>query len=110
MGYDPLILQMLANAKYRAKRDGLLFDLKPEDIVLPDKCPALGLPLRKNKGSQGDNSPTLDRVVGTYGYVKGNVQVISNRANRLKGNANAWELKQIAENTENFIKDKLMKE
>lgn len=66
---------MFRGAKARAKKAGLPFDLTLEDIVIPALCPALGTPMVK---------PSLDRTIPSLGYVKGNVQVISHRANRLK--------------------------
>lgn len=101
---------MLGNAKYRAKRDNLPFNITHEDIIIPDVCPVFKIPLRKHKGSQGDGSPTLDRVVGDLGYVKGNVRVISNKANKLKSNASGWELQRLYEDTAEFIENKLMKQ
>jgi hypothetical protein len=43
-----------------------------------------------------DSSPSLDRIDNSKGYVKGNVAVISFRANTLKNNATADELRAIA--------------
>jgi len=103
---------MIANAKHRAKRDDLPFNITEEDIKIPETCPVLNIPLRKSIGKQGgdDNSPTLDRVVGDLGYVKGNVYVISLRANKLKSDGNAWELMKVAEYAEDFVINKLMKD
>jgi hypothetical protein len=69
-----------------------------DDISIPDHCPILGIPLFPRRGKQGgsDNSPSLDRIEGKFGYVKGNVIVISNRANRLKSDATIKELRDIA--------------
>lgn len=82
-------------AKQRAKKRGLDFDLTVEDIVIPDCCPVLGIPLITGLPKVNDNSPTLDRVDNTLGYTRDNVVVISWRANRLKGTANAEELRKI---------------
>lgn len=43
-----------------------------------------------------DTSPTLDRLNNAWGYVPGNIAVISHRANKLKGDATAKELRRIA--------------
>lgn len=90
----------LAQIKQRAKKRGLAFDLSEEDLIIPERCPVLGIPIApqfgSGKGSQKDNSPSVDRVDNSKGYVRGNVRVISNRANRLKNNANLEEIKQIA--------------
>jgi len=76
---------MLRGAKRRALDQGLPFDLTEGDIHIPDSCPILGIALRKNTGTAGSDSPTLDKVVPELGYVKNNVRVISRKANVLKG-------------------------
>lgn len=42
-----------------------------------------------------DNSPSLDRIDNSSGYVKGNVHIISMRANRIKSDATLQELKSV---------------
>lgn len=90
--------RLLSLTKYRARKRGLPFDLQIEDIVVPDFCPVLGLPLYRNSGgrAQGPNSPTVDRIDPDLGYVKGNVRVISARANAIKSNATPEELLRVA--------------
>jgi len=79
--------RMLLGARDRAEKQGLKFDLKENDFVIPDTCPALGIPLKiSNKRGGTDNSPSLDRVEPRLGYVKENVVVISGKANRIKSN------------------------
>ena len=89
---------MLARVKFRAKRDGIPFDLDHTDIYIPNKCPVLGLTLDTNisrgKGYHPD-SPSLDRIKPSLGYVKGNVRVVSARANLLKNNATVAELAAV---------------
>lgn len=78
---------MIYGAKQRAQRKNLPFDLTPTDIQIPDRCPVLGIPLEfSHTGTGGitDNSPSLDRIKPELGYVKGNVAVISKRANTIK--------------------------
>lgn len=77
-------LMMFYSAKHRAKRDGLDFEIEKSDIIVPDFCPILGIPIFPCKGGVGKTSPTLDRIQNSRGYVKGNVRVISHRANTLK--------------------------
>lgn len=85
---------MLHRAKSRAKAKGLKFDISIEDIVIPEFCPVFGTPLERAKGkdSNKDNSPSLDRIRSEKGYVKGNVWVISNKANTIKSSATVEEL------------------
>ena len=85
-----------AGPKYRAKKEGLPFDLKLEDIKVPEFCPVLGIPLISSKGGMTDNSPTLDKLIPSLGYVKDNVRVISNRANRIKSDATYEEIQALA--------------
>lgn len=71
-------------AKGRAKKKGRDFNIEVSDIVIPLICPLLGIPILKSKGKISDNSPSLDCFNPSKGYVKGNVWVISQRANSLK--------------------------
>lgn len=87
---------MLARVKMRAKLKGLAFNLTIDDLHIPAKCPVLGIPLTIGKGSASDNSPELDRIDNRKGYVKGNVIVVSRRANRIKNDATVAELEKIA--------------
>lgn len=85
-------------AEYRAKRDGIDFQIAPDDVVLCESCPVLGIPLFVSKGKgYAPNSPSLDRIDNTKGYVKGNVRVISARANALKRDASIGEVLAIYE-------------
>lgn len=88
--------RMLSDAKTRARKKGLKFNLSVEDIVVPPCCPYLGIPLVTSNSSKGDDSPTLDRIVPELGYTKGNVEVISERANRIKNDGTPEELVKIA--------------
>lgn len=81
-------------AKMRARRDGLLFTLNVNDIVIPKCCPVLGIKIQKVKGSL-DSSPSLDRWRNDLGYTPENVAVISYRANRIKNDATLLELRAI---------------
>jgi hypothetical protein len=52
----------------------------------------------RGKGSGGiANSPSLDRIDPTKGYVKGNVWIISSKANTFKSYATHEELKILTE-------------
>jgi hypothetical protein len=86
------------HAKDRAKILGLPFNLTVRDIVIPKKCPVLGILLKPSKGKNTgpiDSSPTIDRIIPEQGYVKSNIWVISGRANRAKSNLSLKELKKL---------------
>jgi hypothetical protein len=70
------------------------FSLTPDDIHVPARCPILGIPLRPAYGRSGPRhgSPSLERLNPEVGYVRGNVAVISHRANQLKSNLTVDEL------------------
>lgn len=89
--------RLLTEAKYRAKKRGLEFSIELEDVVVPMVCPVFGIEMRScgNGGGPGDSSPTLDRIDSSKGYVKGNVWVISGKANRIKNNATLQDLRNL---------------
>jgi len=97
-GKREVALALVRQARRRAVRKDLPFDLVAEDLLVPDYCPALGIPLFRAAGrkAQGPNSPTLDRIVPDLGYVRGNVRVISARANQIKSDATPAELLRVA--------------
>lgn len=82
-------------AKSRAKKKSIVFDISVDDIVIPDVCPVLGIPLYKTGVKITDNTPTLDRIIPEKGYIKDNIIVISNRANRIKSNASSEEILMV---------------
>lgn len=84
--------------KYRAKREGMDFDIAIDDLVIPKFCPYLGIELTSEKGEGHlDNLMSVDRINPKLGYIKGNVEVISYKANRMKNDASAQELVAFAE-------------
>jgi len=87
---------MIRAAKTRAKKAGMEFDLSEEDLVLPSVCPILGIPLEVGKGGHTGSSPSLDRIDNSKGYVKGNVWVISRKANTMKSSASFDDLLKFA--------------
>lgn len=94
---------MLRSARTRALTSGVPFDLTPEDITIPHVCPVLGIPIIVGQTQATDNSPSLDRVVPPLGYIRGNILVLSNRANRIKNNATVAELRLVADFFEKHI-------
>lgn len=87
-------------AKRRARIKKIEFNIEVLDISMPKTCPVFKqYELKKETSETGGPkpwSPSLDRIDNTKGYIKGNVQVISNKANTMKGNATPEELLQFA--------------
>lgn len=86
---------LLTCAKIRARKENREFNIGIEDIIIPEYCPVLGIILEPCKGVRGPSSPSLDRIDNTKGYIKGNIRVISWRANRLKSDATVEELNRV---------------
>lgn len=78
----------------RAKERGFDFNLEASDFEVPEKCPVLGIEMLFTK-ERTDNTPTVDRIDSTKGYVKGNIAMISWRANRLKHNGSLKEFENL---------------
>jgi hypothetical protein len=93
----------LANVKRRAKLKGIPFNLVVEDIFIPEVCPVFGTPLVKHVGKFNDDSPSLDRIIPAKGYVRGNIAVMSYRANRIKCHATLEDLRAIVRFMEQFF-------
>lgn len=74
---------------------GLEFNLVPSDLDLPDVCPVLGVSLNYESLEPRASRPSLDRSDNRKGYIKGNVRVISNRANQIKNDASSVELEKV---------------
>ena len=87
--------RMLVFARFRAKRDGLPFNLTLDDIVIPDVCPVFGVPFVFGAKGNHPYSPSLDKLIPELGYVKGNIRVISYRANTLKRDASFNEIARL---------------
>lgn len=88
-------LYLYNGAKVRAKKYKLEFNITPEDILIPDFCPVLGIKLFVGEKKWGPNSPTLDKIDNTKGYIKGNIKVISWRANSLKSDSTIEEIEKV---------------
>lgn len=93
-------------AKRRAKEKKLKFSIYSTEIKIPVTCPILDIPIIKvyTKGKRSGptpNSPSIDRIDNTKGYIKNNVQVISHQANTMKANASPEQLIKFA----NWIKE-----
>lgn len=92
---------LLRKAVNNAQRMGRECTINLEDITIPEVCPVLGIPIYKtqvgSKNTCNDNSPSLDRFDSSKGYTKDNINIMSWKANRLKGSANLEDLRKIVE-------------
>lgn len=86
--------RLLGEARKRAKEKGLPITITVADIVVPEFCPVLGIPI--SFGGDRDSWPSLDRLNNSVGYIPGNVFVISYRANKIKNDATLAEIEAIA--------------
>lgn len=91
------IPDMLRRARARARKESLVFNLRKEDLTIPEFCPVLGVRLGRSLGKKKETSPSLDKIIPELGYIKSNVQIISVKANWMKSNASPEELLKFAE-------------
>lgn len=94
LGLDSLKQWLWDRSHKRAKAGGFEFSIQPSDITLPDKCAILKISIDYSQIGNGraPNAPSVDRIDNTIGYVPGNIQVVSHRANKLKNDATLEEL------------------
>ena len=88
------------SARCNAKCKGREFSITIDDLVWPEFCPVLGIKLNygvPTRGKHSPDSPSIDRTDANLGYVKGNVVVMSWRANRIKTDATNEELFRLTE-------------
>lgn len=81
-------------AKMRAEKSGIPFSIEIKDVVIPTHCPVLGIELEQG-GATTPSSPSIDKLIPALGYVPGNIEVISWRANKIKSDASLAELEAI---------------
>lgn len=88
--------------KSRCRINKIPFNLDLEDIVIPDVCPVFG-----TKFIVGDYNLTasVDRITPSLGYVKGNIRIISNKANRIRNNVTSDDLITVANWLKKFSKE-----
>jgi hypothetical protein len=86
------------SAKYRAKKHGLPFNITPDDITIPDECPALGIPLFRGsgKGRMIPKLPDPGPHLPQEGVRQGQRDRRQCEGEPIKNNASAMELIQVA--------------
>jgi hypothetical protein len=96
---DPIKF-LLRGAHSRCKKNGMEFCITKDDLLLPTHCPVLGMELVYGaivgKGMVAPyNTASLDRIDNNKGYIKGNVIIVSKRANVLKRDATIQEMEAL---------------
>lgn len=86
---------LYTSAMRRASERAIEFTITPDDCLIPEVCPVFSVPFYFGEG-RDDHSPSLDRIDNEKGYVKGNVIVVSELANRMKSNATLSQMVQLA--------------
>lgn len=98
--------RVLTKIKTKCKKKKIPFSLSPEDIIIPEFCPVLGLKLDLTVGTKGHgfkrNSPSIDRINPKGGYTPDNIRIISARANVLKCDASIEELEKVLKDLKSF--------
>jgi hypothetical protein len=95
--YRTKMLALVARIKCGAKRKKIPFDLNPDNLSLPVRCPVLGMELSFNTVAADDNSYSIDRVDNTRGYTMDNICIMSLKANKMKSNGTLEELVKLGE-------------
>ena len=99
------ITQAWQASQRRAKKKNLKHTIKLKEVksLYPqdNKCPVFKTPFIFG-GGLNEFSPSLDRINNKKGYVSGNVQWISAKANTIKRNATIKELYALADYLKNL--------
>lgn len=94
--------KMFHNAQHRAKIKGIPFSITIDDIIIPETCPLLGIPLVSTNDKRDPRNPSLDQKEPGKGYTPDNIWVVSSRANWIKCDASLQELELLVENLKCF--------
>jgi len=88
--------QRICQIRCKCRKIGMELTITEDDLVLPDVCPVLGIPLVIGQGGMPNpNLASVDRLDNSKGYTPDNVRVISLRANQLKRDATLEELQAV---------------
>lgn len=87
-------------ARWRAtaKATNIPFSITESDLDWPKQCSYLEMELNYSSDDRADNVASLDKIIPELGYIPGNVQIISQLANKMKSSANKEQLLLFAKN------------
>lgn len=93
-------LQYKLNAcRNRAKKESLPFDIDLDYLlsIYGETCPYLGIKLSLvNSSGNSMDALSIDKIIPSLGYVKGNVMIVSFKANVMKQDVDIQTLKKFA--------------
>ena len=95
--------RLLRNAQVRATKLNIACTITLDDIHIPELCPLLNIPLFTGTKEDYNNSPSLDRVDNSLGYIPSNIRVISSLANTMKNSATKEQLITFASNITQYL-------
>lgn len=98
------IRQLIYQSQARARKKNLEHTITEQDLIelwpFNNKCPIFGIPLEWNDRGFRETSPSIDRIDNTKGYTRDNIQIISFKANWIKGHASLEDLEILV----NYLK------
>jgi len=96
------VRESLNGARKRAKNGGYDFDITIEDLMpFPTHCEISGVQLTYGQGDK-QNGASLDKIVPSKGYTKGNVRIISSKVNLAKSDLTLAQLKKLIKYIEKY--------
>jgi hypothetical protein len=97
--FDYRLKALLNASKHRASLKKLEHTITFEDLkeIYPEDgcCPVFGFKLKFGNAGFREHSPSIDRIDSSKGYTKDNIQILSWKANRIKGYATVEELETV---------------
>ena len=100
---------MVYDAKERAKKKNMDFNLVKKDIHFPEVCPVFNIKLEHGR-KDWKNSPTIDRIDNTKGYLIDNCIVVSCLANTIKNSATPKQILKVGNFYKKLYKEKGIKD
>lgn len=98
---DFVLQNRIYSIRHKCKKNDIPFDIDFEYLkeIYTGECAYLGVPLElRNSQDKNGYNLSIDRIIPELGYVKGNIKIISNKANLMKANATLEELMIFAKN------------
>ena len=100
---------MVYDAKERAKKKNMDFNLVKKDIHFPEVCPVFNIKLEHGR-KNWKSSPTIDRIDNNKGYVLDNCIVVSCIANTIKNSATPKQILKVGNFYKKLYKEKGIKD